>query len=110
MKVLHVIPSVSPVHGGPSFALPLIARALADAGVEVDVATTNDDGPGKKTTTPLGERIQQEGYGIYYFEKQTDFYKVSRPFARWMRQRVADYDLMHIHALFSYTSISAARA
>ena len=110
MKALHVIPSLSLNHGGPSFALPLIARGLVKSGVQVDVATTDDDGPGHRIHVPLGRRLERDGYGVFYFRKQTEFYKVSRPFTRWMDQHVAEYDLVHVHAVFSYTSISAARA
>jgi glycosyltransferase involved in cell wall biosynthesis len=110
LKVLQVIPSLSPAHGGPSVALPLIARSLIRAGLTVDVATTDDDGPGKRLDVPLGERTEHEGYGVFYFRKQTEFYKVSWPLRGWLRQRACDYDLVHIHALFSFSSTCAARA
>ena len=110
MKVLHVIPSVSPRDGGPSYALPLIARTLAALGVEVEVATTDDDGPGLHLEVEHGKRVQSSGYGIRYFRKQSDFYKVSLPFRRWIRGHVGDYDVVHIHAMFSYVSNCAARA
>lgn len=108
MNVLHVIPSLSPKHGGPSVALPLMAQSLAHAGVAVDVATTDDDGPGRRVAVPLGQRLAREGYGVFHFAKQTEFYKVSWPLRRWLRAHVADYDVVHIHALFSFTSTAAA--
>lgn len=110
MKVLHVIPSLSARHGGPSVALPLIARSLVQAGVDVDVATTDDDGPGGRLAVPLGEPVQRDGWRVFHFRKQTEFYKISLPFRSWVRAHAADYDLVHIHALFSHTSIAAARA
>ena len=40
LRVLHVIPSVSPRDGGPTRAIGIIERALSKAGVHV---TTPDD-------------------------------------------------------------------
>ena len=54
MKVLHVIPSVSPVHGGPSRAIVDIERALAERGIEVTTVTTNDDGDSRTLPVPCG--------------------------------------------------------
>jgi glycosyltransferase involved in cell wall biosynthesis len=110
LRVLHVIPSLSPTQGGPSAALPLIARSLAKAGIHVDVATTDDSGSGVCLAVPLEESVPQNGWYVFYFRKQTEFYKVSFSFRRWVRQHVPDYDLVHIHALFSFTSNCAARA
>lgn len=110
MKVLHVIPSLSARHGGPSVALPLIARSLVQAGVSVDVATTDDDGPGMRVDVPLGRPVQRDGWRVFHFRKQTEFYKVSLPFRSWVRRHAGDYDLVHIHALFSHTSNAAAHA
>lgn len=109
MRVLHVIPSISTRHGGPSFALDLIARSLVQSGIEVDVATTDDDGPGQRLTAGSSPLARQDGYKIHFFPKQTEFYKVSLPLGRFVRDRVCDYNLIHIHALFSFVSISAAR-
>jgi glycosyltransferase involved in cell wall biosynthesis len=109
-RVLHVIPSLSAAHGGPSAALPLMARSLAQAGWSVDVATTDDDGPGKRVDVPHGRRVEREGYGVFYFPKQTEFYKVSLPLGAWLRRHVRDYDVIHVHALFSHASTAAGRA
>ena len=44
MKILHVIPSVSVVHGGPSFAIFDMVRSLIEQDVSVEILTTNDNG------------------------------------------------------------------
>ena len=108
MRVLHVIPSVSPHHGGPSVALPLMVQALQDIGVAVDVATTDDDGPGKRLNVPLGVPVAYGSGSIFYFRKQTEFYKVAASLRKWLKANVTNYDVVHVHALFSYTSDVAA--
>jgi glycosyltransferase involved in cell wall biosynthesis len=111
LRVLHVIPSISPRHGGPSFALPLFTSAATRHGAEVTVATTDDDGPGARLDVPLGEFIPGPGGANYiYFRKTTESYKVSLGLSRWLRSHVSDYDAIHIHALFSYSSYATARA
>lgn len=108
MKVLHVIPSLSPAHGGPSVALPIIERALSDVGIVVDTVTTDDDGPGKHCVKALGMPLCENGVTRWYFKKESEFYKISRPLRRWLKQEVARYDLVHIHAAFSFASTVAA--
>ena len=44
MKVLHVIPSLSGLRGGPTFVVKTLASHQARAGVEVHVAATDDAG------------------------------------------------------------------
>ena len=111
MRVLHVIPSLSPSQGGPSFALPAMARALSMQGVEVDVVTTDDDGPGKCLAgVALGQAVIREGFRVFYFPKQTEFYKVSLPLRRWLRAHVREYDVVHVHTVFSFATLAAGRA
>ncbi len=106
MRILHVIPSIAAVHGGPSRAVREMAGAVLALGHEVEIATTDDEGPGLRGT--VGEALE-DGVMVRRFAKQTDFYKVSRPLGWWLEQRVRGYDVVHIHALFSHTSIIAAR-
>lgn len=110
MRVLHVIPSLSPRHGGPSVALPLMERALRVVGIDVTVATTDDDGPGARLDVALGCPLAVNGATRYYFRKQTEFYKYSLPLARWLDSHVAGFDVVHVHALFSHASVAGARA
>jgi glycosyltransferase involved in cell wall biosynthesis len=110
MKVLHVIPSLSRAHGGPTRALALMERALAEQGVSVDTATTDDDGPGRRNGKACGRPLQENGALHWYFAKGMEFYKPSPAFARWISREVGRYDLVHIHALFSFTTPVAAWA
>jgi glycosyltransferase involved in cell wall biosynthesis len=108
LKVLHVIPSIGAVHGGPSIALRRMCAALQARGIEVVVATTDDEGQGRRAGPSRGGAVSLDGVPVYRFRKQTEFYKVSWPLVGWLRRHVHQYDLLHIHALFSHTSIMAA--
>jgi len=110
MKVLHVIPSLWHGDGGPAQALVSMESALVPQGVQVDTATTDDDGPGRRNGKPTGEALAENGVTRRYFAKQSDFYKASSQFARWIDGHVRDYNVVHLHALFSFTTTVGARA
>lgn len=107
LKVLHVIPSVGPLRGGPSQVVQTLASGLAAAGVEVHVATTDDNGPGR-LIVPHGEPVMSHGVAYWYFPRQGRFYTVSLPLGRWLARHIPNYDLVHIHALFSFAPLAAA--
>lgn len=107
LRVLHVIPSLSPWHGGPSRAMLVMERALADRGVTVTIATTDDDGPGRRSTPPSREP-PPAGVTRVYFRKLSEFYKVTPGLAFWLWRNVRRHDVVHIHALFSFSSVAAA--
>jgi glycosyltransferase involved in cell wall biosynthesis len=109
MRVLHVTPSIGPLRGGPSVAMGVIARALRDAGVQVDVATTNDNDT-ELLDVPIGEPVDQDGVCYRYFERTAQPYTTSAGLARWLRSHTADYDVVHAHALFSFSTSAAAAA
>lgn len=112
MKVLHIIPSLSPSQGGPSKALPEMARALIRAGVNVDVACTDDDGKGLRLSdVSHGVPVNHvDGFRVFYFPKQTEFYKVSLPLLIWLCRHAREYDVIHIHAVFSFSTLAGALA
>ena len=83
--------------------------ALAQLGVNVQTATTDDDGPGRRTERTADAPVDV-GAARRVFRKQSDFYKISLPFLRWITREVHQFDVVHIHALFSFTSVAAAWA
>lgn len=98
-------------HGGPSAALAVMARSLAARGIQVDVATTDDDGPGKRLPEARrGSPVQHEGFRVFYFSKQTEFYKVSLPLFLWLLRHAGSYDAVHVHAVFSFSTLAAGWA
>lgn len=84
-----------------------IARALSQAGMDVHVATTDDDGPGR-LNVPLGIPQREDGATFWYFPRQTRFYTFSWPLTRWLARHVHEFDVVHIHALFTYAALPAA--
>lgn len=74
------------------------------------MATTDADGPAR-LRVPLGAPTTYDGVGAIFFRRQwSEAFKYSRPLASWLKAHVADFDLVHIHAVFSHACLAAARA
>jgi glycosyltransferase involved in cell wall biosynthesis len=109
MRVLHVIPSIAPRYGGPSYAVVRYCRALGRHGVRVTVATTNADGAGV-LDVPTDEPTEYEGVDARFFARRGEAFKYSPSLGNWLRRSVGDFDVVHVHAVFSHASLSAGRA
>lgn len=109
MRVLHVIPSVSPRSGGPGRVIIEMSRALRDRGIELQVATTDADLE-SRLDVELEKSLMYKGVPVIFFPKQLNGFTYSRPLARWLDENVAGYDVVHIHAVFSHACVAAARA
>lgn len=112
MKILQIVPSISLVYGGPSQMVLGLAPALAREGVKVTILTTDSNGDRNQAPldVPLNQPISQDGYEIIYF-RCAPFrrYKFSLNLLKWLEDHGREYDLVHIHALFSPVSSFAAR-
>jgi glycosyltransferase involved in cell wall biosynthesis len=111
MKVLQIVPSISLVYGGPSQMVMGLSQALAKQGTEVTVLTTDSNGDVGQAPldVPLDRPVQQDGYQIRYF-RCSPFrrYKFSLGLLQWLANHAHEFDIAHIHALFSPVSTAAA--
>jgi len=108
MRVLHIIPSMAPSYGGPATALPGIAKGLLDAGVSVDVATIIN--PGEQADPAQAVSDEAHGFRRFVFARTTRPYRISLPLGRWLDERVREYALVHVHAVFTYSSRAGCRS
>jgi len=109
-KVLHVIPAIAPRYGGPSQVVLEMCRNLLSEGVDTVLATTNAD-VDNQLQVKLGELdLYKEVPTIFFSKDFSESFKFSSKLAKWLHSHVRDFDLVHIHAIFSHSSLTAGRA
>ncbi len=92
-------------------ALEMVA-ALRREGVDAAVLATNDNGPGLLADLPLGRWCFHAGVPVLAFARWSPPVASLREFAlapaltAWLLRHISDYDLIHVHAMFSYCSTS----
>lgn len=108
MRILHVIPGVARRYGGPSTVIgPLVAALNRLPDITAEIATTDADGPGGRLTTS----DTPAGITTHLFRRGfSERWKYSRELGRWLDIHAGDYDIIHVHALWSYPSSAAAVA
>jgi len=112
MRILHVVPSYLPAvrYGGPIFAVHGLCRALAARGHELQVFTTNIDGPGI-TPTAIGTPVDLDGIQIRYFPCPLVRRLYWAPaLGRALHHEIGKLDIVHLHSAFLWPTWAAARA
>ncbi len=108
LRVLHVIPAVAPRYGGPSRAIVDMSRALQARGVEPLVVATDADGD-RHLDVELGRPVFYRGVPAIFFRRQwSESFKYSRPLAHWLGAHAAEFQVAHIHGVFSHACLAAA--
>jgi len=113
LKVLHVIPSISPRRGGPSQAAIEMVNALRLRQVDASIVTTNDDCESLLTDLPIGGWTSYGGVPVLAFPRWNPpigvlkEYIFSSHLNRWLPGNLRNFDIIHVHALFSYPSTVA---
>lgn len=111
MKILHVVPTYFPArrYGGPIVAVHGLCKALAARGHTVDVFTTNVDGDGT-LDVPVATPVDLDGVRVRYYPSPFPRLYWSPPMGRALRADVARYDVVHVHAVYLWPGVAAARA
>jgi glycosyltransferase involved in cell wall biosynthesis len=112
MKILHVVPSYLPAvrYGGPIFAVHGLCKALAARGHQVQVFTTNIDGPGD-SLVPIGHPVDLEGVQVRYFSCPLLRRLYWAPtLGRELESEIGKFDAVHLHSVFLWPTWAAARA
>jgi glycosyltransferase involved in cell wall biosynthesis len=108
MRILNVIPAVAPRYGGPSAAIwPLVSTLNQTPDVQAEIATTDADGVGGRLTAndlPTGGKVH------VFRRNWSEQWKVSIGLWRWLRRHTVEYDLIHIHAVWSFATAASAQA
>ncbi|MEM6445558.1 MAG: glycosyltransferase [Cyanobacteria bacterium P01_D01_bin.123] len=107
MKVLFVTPSLGPVFGGPTKAVLELVQALVRTGTTVDIVTTTANGC-DDLDVPTQTWIETDCYRAIYFPRwKWKDYTMSWSLTQWLFQHVRNYDLVHVHSVFSYPVLPA---
>ena len=110
MRVLQVVPGISPQFGSPT-NMPAFVRCLTNHGVDATLLTTNAE-PGGRLDVPLHQPVVRDGVTHVFHNVWTigGRYGFAPSMVKTLRRTVAHYDLVHIHWLYDFSSIAAARA
>lgn len=106
VRVLHVIASMSPRHGGPTDAILRIHPYLHEYGVESFVVSTCDD-LDSQLDVPVSTETDFLGARGIFFKNLFNWPRRLRDFGcapglfYWLRRHVGRFDVIHVHALFS---------
>lgn len=111
MRLLHVIPTYLPAvqHGGPIFAVHGLARALAELGHEVTVFTTDAHTDAGLGTPVVADRVL-DGVRVRTFPARFPRRLAHAPaLATALRREITGFDLVHLHSVFLWPTMAAAR-
>jgi glycosyltransferase involved in cell wall biosynthesis len=112
MRVLHVTPYYEPafVYGGPTYSVPLLCRALAQAGADVTVLTTDANGE-SNLDVPLGTPVVRDGVTVLYFPRtQPGSIFRSPALRKACRDLLPSHDIVHVTGVWTYPAWVATRA
>ncbi len=112
MKLLHVVSSYLPAvrYGGTIVSVHGLCRALVERGHDVHVYTTSVDGR-RDSPVAHGEPVVIDGVKVWYFRSsQLRRLYWAPALKQALAAHVAEFDLVHTHAIFLWPLWAAARA
>jgi len=96
-----------------------MVAALRRNNVDAELAATNDNGE-HELDVPLSTLSEFEGVPVRFFKRDSPpgkgplahalrEFSIARSYTRWLNENIQNYQLIHVHALFSYMSSATMR-
>jgi glycosyltransferase involved in cell wall biosynthesis len=90
--------------GGPTYAINLLSEILGENDFSCSIVTLRDE----STSVSVNRSPKAINYtDIFYVKKLIKFYSFSPTFFYWLDENVSKFDLVHIHGIFNFPSVSA---
>ncbi|MCJ2186656.1 glycosyltransferase [Novosphingobium beihaiensis] len=99
MRILQVIGSVNPQHGGVVEAVRLMSHAMKDLGHETEIATAD---------TPDAPWLDDFGFQVHALGPGTQPYQYCRKLGPWLKANTGHFDAVVANGLWNYTSVAVA--
>lgn len=113
MRVLGVLAAYAPAWGlgGVVRSMSNLCRAMAAAGADVSVYTTNADAGGRCLDVPVSKPVSIDGVTVTYFPIRLSQRAgwASRAMERALRETIDDYDIVYVGATWQWVGIAASR-
>jgi glycosyltransferase involved in cell wall biosynthesis len=109
VRILHVIPGIALTSGGPRNLIGLV-DCLARHGVDTTLLTTNLGATAAETSVGCSAHAVQATHDVHNIWAIGGRYGLAPSMAWTLQRTIATYDLVHIHWLYNFSCIAAARA
>ena len=106
VRVLHVVPAFHPAtyYGGPLVSVYALCQAEAELGCDVQVVTTDADGPGRAIPIPPGgRRTYPPGVRVHYSHGLRECVAPQLLFEVW--RSIRDVDVVHLTSIYNFPVI-----
>lgn len=101
MRILHCVPSVNPVSGGPIEGITRLGEALRLHGCQSEIVSLDAPSDAWVARCPLTVHATGPSIGRYGY---------NRRFTKWLKAKARDYDVVVIDGIWQYSSFGAWRA
>ncbi len=103
-----MLPTLSPSAGGVATVLLELVKAQAEAGNQVVVATTNVETPSGVYRTPGWDTLADGAVPVFYASAEVRPLMASLALAKYLRNSIPDFDVVHVHGLYRFPNTAAA--
>jgi glycosyltransferase involved in cell wall biosynthesis len=109
-RILHVIPSLGAETGGPATAVLQMAISMSDSvrneSYTVEIVSSQNK---KDAIIALYEKGEIGHNNIHLLTRFTEFYTYTPKINKWLSENIREFDLIHIHGMFSHLPIATGR-